>query len=294
MNYRHAYHAGNFADVVKHAILARIVEYLKRKDKPFRVVDTHAGIGLYDLSAPQARKTGEWQAGIKRLVEAHAAGALGGESANLLNPLLEAVRAVNEEGGLARYPGSPRIARHLLRRQDRLTAIELHPLDAAALKAVFSGDHQVRVIALDGWLALGAHLPPKEKRGLVLIDPPFEREGEFDRILEGLRKAHRRWPGGIYAAWYPLKDRKAVAAFHSALRGSGIADLVDIRLCIRPPSPGTGFDGSGTIVVNPPHALEAEMRCLLPALARVLGEDGGGTWAFERLCAERPAGPAAS
>ncbi|TIR04585.1 23S rRNA (adenine(2030)-N(6))-methyltransferase RlmJ, partial [Mesorhizobium sp.] len=168
MNYRHAYHSGNFADVVKHAVLSRLVEYLKQKDKAFRVIDTHAGIGRYDLASVEAGKTGEWQGGIGRLSEA----ALEPRTAALLQPYLEAVRLENPDGGLRRYPGSPLIVRHLLRQQDRLTAIELHSEDAARLKAVFAGDIQTRVIELDGWLALGAHLPPKEKRGLVLVDPP--------------------------------------------------------------------------------------------------------------------------
>ncbi|WP_048647697.1 23S rRNA (adenine(2030)-N(6))-methyltransferase RlmJ [Nitratireductor soli] len=285
MNYRHAYHAGNFADVVKHAIMARIVDYLKHKDKAFRVIDTHAGIGLYDLSSPQAQKTGEWRGGIGRLMEAR----LDGEIARLLNPLLDAVRAVNQGDAITRYPGSPRIVRHLLRKQDRLTAIELHPADAETLKAEFAGDHQVRVIELDGWLALGAHLPPKEKRGLVLIDPPFEQEGEFGRIVSRLTRAHQRWPGGIYAVWYPIKDHQAVAAFRTALAQSGIADVIDISVETRPPSPEARLDGTGMIIVNPPYLLEEEMRLALPALASLLGQDGQGHASFKRLAQERNA-----
>lgn len=282
MNYRHAYHAGNFADVVKHAILARIVEYLKRKDKAFRVIDTHAGIGLYDLSSEEAQKTGEWRDGIGRLVEA----SLNEKTSKLLNPLLEAVHKENQGAGILHYPGSPRLVRHLLRKQDRLTAIELHPQDAARLKVVFAGDFQTRVIELDGWLALGAHLPPKEKRGLVLIDPPFEEEDEFGRIVTKLEKAHRRWPGGIYAVWYPIKNHDAVQAFRIRLTESGIADVIDIRLELRPPSDEPRLDGTGMIVVNPPFVLREEMETLLPALADILGEEGKGRWALERLTAE--------
>jgi 23S rRNA (adenine2030-N6)-methyltransferase len=213
VNYRHAYHAGNFADVVKHVVLSRLVEYLKQKDKAFRVIDTHAGIGRYDLSSTEAQKTGEWRGGIGRLVDA----ALDPPAAALLAPYLEAVRSLNPQGGVKKYPGSPLIVRHLMRKQDRLSAIELHRQDAGKLRTLFQGDFQTRVIELDGWLALGAHLPPKEKRGLVLVDPPFEEQGEFDRLVDGLRKAHKRWQGGIYALWYPVKDRKAVAAFRKAL-----------------------------------------------------------------------------
>ena len=286
MNYRHAYHAGNFADVVKHAVLVRIVEYLKLKEKAFRVVDTHAGIGLYDLSAEEARKTGEWRDGIGRLLDA----TLKPEIANLLSPLLGAVHAMNPEGGLRFYPGSPLIVRHLLRKQDRLSAIELHPADAALLRERFAGDFQARVIELDGWLALGAHLPPKEKRGLVLIDPPFEQEGEFDRLVDGLARAHRRWPGGIFALWYPLKDRAAVNRFRTDLVETGIAKILDIRFEVRPPSPEPRLDGTGMIVVNPPYPLEAELRSLLPALKTLLAESPHAKWTVEWLAGETAPG----
>jgi len=282
MNYRHAYHAGNFADVVKHAVLCRLVEYLKQKDKAFRVVDTHAGIGRYDLASVEAGKTGEWQGGIRRLFE-HA---LEPRALTLLRPYLQAVRAENPDGDIRRYPGSPLIIRHLLRSQDRLTAIELHPEDAARLKAVFAGDFQTRVIELDGWLALGAHLPPKEKRGLVLVDPPFEEEGEFPRLVENLRRAHRRWPGGIYALWYPIKDRKAVAAFRAALQETGIPKLLDICFEIRPASNEPSLDGSGMVVVNPPFTLEGELRVLLPALHGALAVEQPSRWTIDWLAGE--------
>ncbi|RWE01656.1 23S rRNA (adenine(2030)-N(6))-methyltransferase RlmJ [Mesorhizobium sp.] len=282
MNYRHAYHAGNFADVVKHAVLCRLVEYLKQKDKAFRVIDTHAGIGRYDLASVEAGKTGEWQGGVGRLFEA----TLEPRAAALLQPYLQAVRAENPDGGLRRYPGSPLIVRHLLRKQDRLTAIELHPEDAARLKAIFAGDFQTRVIELDGWLALGAHLPPKEKRGLVLVDPPFEEEGEFPRLVENLRRAHRRWPGGIYALWYPVKDRKAVAAFRAALKETGIPKLLDIGFEIRPASNEPSLDGSGLVVVNPPFTLEGELRIMLPALHRLLAAEQPSRWTVDWLAGE--------
>jgi 23S rRNA (adenine2030-N6)-methyltransferase len=282
MNYRHAYHAGNFADVVKHAVLTRLVEYLKLKDKAFRVIDTHAGIGLYDLSAEEAQKTGEWRSGIARLLDAR----LAPEAAALLAPYLDAVRAANPDGGLLRYPGSPLILRGRLRKQDRLSAIELHPHDCAALKILFADDYQVRVLELDGWLALGAHLPPKEKRGLVLVDPPFEQEGEFARLAEGLRRAHRRWPGGIYALWYPVKDRAAVRSFREALAGSGIPKIMDIRFDIRPAGDEPRLDGTGMIVVNPPFTLEKELAAMLPALHAVLAESRRAGWQVEWLTAE--------
>lgn len=282
MNYRHAYHAGNFADVAKHAALSRLVEYLKLKDKAFRVVDTHAGIGLYDLSSEEAQKTGEWLGGIGRLLQAK----LSLEAEALLAPYLAAVSAQNPDGGVARYPGSPLIVRHLLRPQDRLSAIELHPQDFQRLKTLFAGDFQVRAIELDGWLALGAHLPPKEKRGLVLVDPPFEQAGEFERLVDGLVRAHRRWPGGIYALWYPIKDRAAVKDFRESLKASGIPKILDVAFEVRRPTREARFDGSGLVVVNPPFVFEKEMRVILPELHKALAEEPQARWSLDWLAGE--------
>ena len=281
MNYRHAFHAGNFADVLKHAVLARIVEYMKRKEGAFRVLDTHAGIGLYDLSSDEAGRTGEWETGVARLMASPAPGPV----AELLAPYLEIVRAINPDG-LKLYPGSPLVTRRLLRRQDRLTAIELHPADAAMLKANFAGDHQVRVIELDGFLALGAHLPPKEKRGLVLIDPPFEKPDEFDTILKGIARAHRRWPGGTYAIWYPIKKTGEVERFRKGLAALAIPSILDIRLTTRAATPEPRLHGCGMAVINPPYLLEAEMAVLLPYLARTLALDETASASAVWLAAE--------
>lgn len=282
MNYRHAFHAGNFADVVKHTILTRILAYLMRKDAPFRVIDTHAGVGLYDLFGGEAERTGEWQEGIARLVE----GGLPAPAADLVAPYLAAVRAQNPDGLLRYYPGSPFIARHMLRSQDRLMALELHPADAEALKENFAGDIQTRVTHLDGWAALGTHLPPKEKRGLVLVDPPFEQKGEFARMAQSLEKAHRRWPGGTYAYWYPLKEPEAVSAYIKALKATGIPKILRLELTIRPPATPPRLFGTGMVVVNPPYVLEAEMGVLLPELAALLGGEGRGGWRVEWVAGE--------
>jgi 23S rRNA (adenine2030-N6)-methyltransferase len=174
----------------------------------------------------------------------------------------------------------------LLRKQDRLSAIELHPEDAARLKTQFDGDFQTRVMELDGWLALGAHLPPKEKRGLVLVDPPFEEGGEFERLVDGLARAHKRWPGGIYALWYPIKDRAAVAAFRRNLARSGIAKILDVTFEIAPPSSVPTLHGSGMIVVNPPFTLEKELRTLLPALHKLLAVERPAHFRLEWLAGE--------
>lgn len=286
MNYRHAYHAGNFADVVKHVILSRIVEYLKRKDQAFRVIDTHAGIGLYDLRGTEAGKTGEWTGGIRRIFDAVEKGEIPDAAIELLQPYLDVVRTVNKGKELRHYPGSPLLTRHLLRKQDRLSALELHPQDAKKLAKLFDGDYQVRVIELDGWLALGAHMPPKEKRGLVLVDPPFEIAGEFDRLVDGLVKAHKRFPGGTFALWYPVKDRRETERFAKCLRETEIPKIMRIELAIRAPSLEPKLDGTGMIIVNPPYTLESEMQILLPCLTKLLSEEKGSHFSIQWIRSE--------
>ncbi len=269
MNYRHIYHAGNFADVLKHAVLARLIVYLQQKDKAFRVLDTHAGIGLYDFSSEEAQKTGEWRDGIGRLMEAE----LPEGVAALLAPYLDAIRTLNPQGPITRYPGSPKLARMLFRPQDRLSAMELHPDDSRALARLFEGDYQVRVTELDGWLALGAHLPPKEKRGIVLVDPPFEEAGEYERLVDGLAKAYRRFATGTYCLWYPIKKGAPVAEFHEALKALEIPKMLCAELSVRSDRETTGLSGSGLIIVNPPFTLKDELHLVLPELKRVLAQD---------------------
>ncbi|MEF0939253.1 23S rRNA (adenine(2030)-N(6))-methyltransferase RlmJ [Rhizobium sp. BR 362] len=269
MNYRHIYHAGNFADVLKHAVLARLVRYLQNKDKAFRVLDTHAGIGLYDLSSEEAQKTGEWQDGIGRILKAE----LVPQVADLLEPYLTAVRELNPEGGMRFYPGSPKLARMLFRPQDRLSAMELHPEDFQRLHRLFEGDHHARITELDGWLALGAHLPPKEKRGIVLVDPPFEEDGEYERLADGLAKAWRRFPGGTYCLWYPLKKDAPIKAFHESLQALEIPKMLCAELTVKSDRGFTGLTGSGLIIVNPPFTLKDELHALLPALKDMLAQD---------------------
>lgn len=283
MNYRHAFHAGNFADVVKHTILTRILAYLMRKDAAFRVLDTHAGLGIYDLFGDQAERTGEWQNGIERLIHVK----LPEPAAALLAPYLDAVRAQNPDGQLRYYPGSPFITRHMLRDQDRLMGFELHPIDADRLKQNFAGDVQARITQLDAWKIFGTHLPPKEKRGLVLVDPPFEEKGEFERMVKSLVQGHQRWPGGIYAYWYPIKDPAEVETYGKALKATGIAKILRLELTIRAPSTPPRLHGTGMVVVNPPFVLEEEMRLLLPILADLLSDDGRGRWQIDWIAGER-------
>lgn len=282
MNYRHAFHAGNFADVVKHIILTRILAYLMRKEAAFRVIDTHAGVGLYDLLGDEAGRTGEWREGIARLMAAE----LPEPVAGLVAPYLAAVAAQNSDGQLRHYPGSPFITRHMLRDQDRLMALELHPADAEALRENFAGDIQTRVTQLDGWAAIGTHLPPKEKRGLVLVDPPFEVKGEFERMTQALVKAHARWPGGTYAFWYPIKDPRDVQSYAKALGATSIAKILRLELTIRLPSTPPRLHGTGMVVVNPPFVLGEEMRTLLPILAGLLADEGRGRFHIEWIRGE--------
>ncbi|MGG7517083.1 23S rRNA (adenine(2030)-N(6))-methyltransferase RlmJ [Allorhizobium undicola] len=269
MNYRHIYHAGNFADVLKHAVLARLIVYMQQKDKAFRLLDTHAGIGLYDLSGEEAQKTGEWQEGIGAVLKAE----LSPAAREILRPYLESVEALNPKGGITFYPGSPKLARMLMRPQDRLSAMELHPEDYRRLYRLFEGDYQARITELDGWLALGAHLPPKEKRGIVLVDPPFELEGEYERLVEGLAKACRRFANGVYCLWYPIKRGAPIAAFHEALKETGIAKMLCAELSVKSDRDTTGLSGTGLIIVNPPFTLKDELHVLLPELKQVLAKD---------------------
>ena len=222
MNYRHAFHAGNFADVVKHATLARIVQHLKEKPAAFRVIDTHAGAGVYDLAGPEASRTVEWRDGIARLAAATLAPAVRG----LLAPYLDAVAALNGDA-LAVYPGSPALVQRWLRPQDRLIACEREPGAAKALAGNLRGDNRAKAVAIDGYTALNAYVPPKERRGLVLIDPPFEQGDEHARLAHALAGAHRKWPTGIYALWYPIKDTRETESFArraAKLRGHQLAD----------------------------------------------------------------------
>ena len=281
MNYRHAFHAGNFADVVKHAALARVIAYLKEKPAAFRVIDTHAGAGLYDLGGPEASRTGEWREGVGKLVTA----TLDRAVRTLLAPYLEAIAALNA-GPLKLYPGSPMLLQHWLRPQDRLIACEKEPAAASALTTRLRGDKRAKAVAIDGYTALNAYVPPKERRGLVLIDPPFEQPDEFDALALGFTAAHRKWPTGIYALWYPVKDARETEKFSRRLTRLGIPRVLQAELIL---PARDGLRGSGLILVNPPWRLEDELGVLLPALLGILSEDASdaGRTPVRWLTAER-------
>jgi 23S rRNA (adenine2030-N6)-methyltransferase len=285
LNYRHAFHAGSFADVFKHAVLCRLLDYLRQKPAAFRVIDTHAGAGLYDLASPEATRGGEWREGIARLVAAQ----LPDKAAALLAPYLDVVGALNAPGALKTYPGSPALVQAWLRPQDRLIACELEPMAQAALARTMRRDPRVRTPAIDGWTALAAYVPPKERRGLVLTDPPFERDDDFPRLAQGLAVAHRKWPSGQYLLWYPIKGRTEPDALAKRLRRLGIPKILRAELIVSSLSDPTRLNGSGLIVVNPPWTLEAELKQLLPLLADVLGREGKGRYTLDWLAAEGPA-----
>lgn len=271
MNYRHAYHAGNFADVVKHLVLTLVIEHLKQKPAPFRVIDTHAGVGLYDLASVEAGKTGEWQGGIGRLFSEP----LPEPAAAVLAPYLSVVAAQNRDSALSHYPGSPLIARQLLRPGDILVANELHPDDHAALARLFARDPQTKVLQLDGWTALKSLLPPKERRGAILVDPPFEEAGELDRLVAGLKDAHRRFATGTVLLWFPIKALRPLDRFYAALSSLSLAKVLAIELFIRGPVDPERLNGTGLVVFNPPFTLADKLRTVLPELTRRLAVEPG-------------------
>ena len=271
MNYRHAFHAGNFADVVKHAVLVRILVHLRAKPAAFRVIDTHAGAGRYDLGGPEAGRSGEWRQGIGRLLTA----AMGQPARALLVPYLDAIAACNGAGHLATYPGSPALARSFLRMQDRLIACELEPKAAAALARNLEGDRRSKAVAIDGWTALNAYVPPKERRGVVLIDPSFEDAGDFPRLAQALETGHRKWASGSYLVWYPIKERAAPDALARRLRRSGMAKILRAELTVAEARDTDRLGACGLIVVNPPWTLAGELQVLLPELAAVLSDERG-------------------
>jgi 23S rRNA (adenine2030-N6)-methyltransferase len=282
MNYRHAFHAGGFADVIKHIVLVRILTYLQEKPAAFRVIDSHAGAGLYDLTSEEARRGGEWLTGIARVMQAR----FSETTLPLMKPYLDIVRAFNPERDLTAYPGSPLIARALLRPQDRLTACEVEPKARKRLIDALRRDTQARVVDLDGWLALPAFVPPKERRGLVLIDPPFEQKDEFERLAAGFTQAFVKWPTGSYVLWYPVKSRRAtdtLARHVAEVVGSGPSPGKTLRLefSAAPQAADAALAAAGLLIVNPPWTLLGELKAILAELEKPLGQGGAGRFRLE-------------
>ncbi|WP_417356722.1 23S rRNA (adenine(2030)-N(6))-methyltransferase RlmJ [Gallaecimonas pentaromativorans] len=277
LSYRHAFHAGNYADVLKHAVIAFVLDYLKQKDKPFYVHDTHAGAGRYLLSDAKAQKTGEFKDGIAKVLAAANAPAA-------LAPYLEVVRAMNK-GELLHYPGSPFLTRALLRDHDRLFLTELHPADMALLEQLFARDRQVRVEKADAYETLVAKMPPKEKRGLVVIDPPYELKEDYQAVVHAISDAHRRFATGTYVLWYPVVERARVEAMMAAFKATGIKKQLRIEQGLLPDTDQHGMTSAGLLVINPPWTLKAAMDETLPWLDKVLAK-GAGQYRCEWLVEE--------
>lgn len=280
MNYRHAFHAGNFADVLKHAALIGLLDALQAKPAALCYVDTHAARGLYDLQGEQASKTQEHADGVQRLL-----GALDLPAA--LRRYVDIVRSFqpSSDGALTRYPGSPLIAQRLLRDQDRAILCELQQEEAAALRKTLAGDTRCAVHERDGYAAMKALLPPAQKRGIVLIDPPFEAQGaEFILIQDALANAFTRWPNATYAVWYPIKLRETILPFHRwLLRNAGKADVLVTELLLHPDNSGLRLNGCGLAIVNPPWQFDRTLQEWLPALKELLAEDRYGSARVEWL-----------
>lgn len=270
MNYRHAYHAGNFADCMKHALLIPLVSAMQRKPKPFLFLDTHAGIGYYDLESAEAQKTGEWQNGIGRILATKP-------------PELTNYTDIVTKLGL--YPGSPAIAASMLRPDDRLIACELHSADAATLKRSFAYRKNIAIHERNGYEALKAFLPPPERRALILIDPPFEAADEMETLLKNLEQAWQRFETATYAVWYPIKHRAPVRSFFDAIQASKIRDVIDVEFLLRPPLDPQRLNGCGLLIVNAPFDFTEIATPILAALKRILG-DGAASSQIERLIDE--------
>jgi 23S rRNA (adenine2030-N6)-methyltransferase len=266
MNYRHAFHAGNHADVLKHVVLARIVDLLKNKDKPFAFLDAHAGIGIYDLEGPQALKTGEWQGGIAKL-----AAAFESDVEQVLAPYRSVIAGMNPSGGTRFYPGSPKLVLDLMRNSDRMIANELHPEDVQILRELCGVDRRIRITSVDAMQSVKAELPFAERRGLILIDPPYEGIDEIERAAQSLAVGYRRFATGVYVIWYPVTTEEFAAKFVDTILLLGLPNILQVELRVKAAFERGGLAGSGLIVVNPPWTLETDLHHLMPALALRLG-----------------------
>jgi len=277
MNYRHAFHAGNFADVVKHVTLFCLLEHLNRKPKPWCYVETHAGRGHYRLDGAEARRGAEWPDGIGRLVDRRdLPGGIG-------RYLAQVSALTGNQAGLRCYPGSPLLARALMRAADRAILAELQPDEARALKKVFRGDARVAVHETDGYQALKAFLPPTPRRGLVLVDPPYESSSELERLGQALTQAARRWPTGIFALWYPIKDRRELAPLMRGLVAADDAPVLVAELTVAPADNPAHMNGTGMAILRPPWRLEETLRELYPVLGRLLRRERPAATSIRRL-----------
>jgi 23S rRNA (adenine2030-N6)-methyltransferase len=275
MNYRHIYHAGCFADVVKHMVLILILQRLQEKEKPFRVIDTHGGIGMYDLRLTEAQKTKEYEDGIQQLWNQ--------DQANpLFKPFMDLIHDLNPDKNLTYYPGSPWISSLFLRQDDVLQVCELHPQDYQSLQNLFKRHKQVQIFHRDGYNSLKAFLPPVEKRGLIFIDPPFEDKNEFSQIVKGLKEAYRRFATGVYCIWFPIKELHTIQQFYKELKELNIPKVLTMEYIIDTRFPVDSLNGCGLVLINPPWQLDVSLAQILSELLKALGYEKTGktrlTW----------------
>ena len=280
LSYRHSFHAGNHADVLKHIVLMLILENLKLKDKGFYYLDTHAGVGRYQLSSDEAEKTGEYKEGIGRLWERT-------DLPEEISHYVDLIKHLNFGAKALRYyAGSPLIAAQLLRPQDRALLTELHPRDFPLLRNNFKEFKNVSVKCDNGFQQLKATLPPKERRGLVLIDPPYELKEDYDLVVKAAEEGYKRFATGTYAIWYPVVLRQQTKRIFKGLQASGIRKILKIELAVRPDSDQRGMTASGMAVINPPWTLENQMKAILPYLVKTLVPEGTGSWTVEWITPE--------
>ena len=279
LSYRHSFHAGNFADVLKHAVEVLILEALKQKESPFIYHDTHSAAGRYSLSSAHSEKTAEYVDGIARIWQQ-------GEVPAPLIPYLNVIKQLNSTSTLKHYPGSPLVARLLLREQDRMQMTELHPADVKLLEQEFAGDRQARVYKQDAYEGLKALLPGRNKRGLVLLDPSYEIKTEYRQVVQEIAQTYRRFATGTYALWYPVIERRTIDRLMRDFVGTGIKKILVIELCVTGDSAERGMTGTGMVVINPPWKLYSQMEELLPWLTKELGQENHANFRLEWLVPE--------
>jgi 23S rRNA (adenine2030-N6)-methyltransferase len=278
LSYRHAFHAGNFADVLKHSVLTLVLDYMTRKEKGFTYVDSHAGAGMYSVNSDYAQKTGEYQQGIAKLLNCPAL-------PTQLQPYIELIQSFNPDMALTYYPGSPGIARQLMRRQDSAHLFELHPTDSQQLQAYCQGWRKAFVKQQNGYQGVLSLLPPPSRRGVVLIDPPYEIKSDYQAAVQTIIDAYKKFPTGSYLLWYPVVNRSYIEQMQQQFTNSAIRNVLQLELCMRPDNDQFGMTGTGLFIVNPPWQLAEQMQTVLPFLTTELANNSG-SFDIQQLIAE--------
>ncbi|MEJ6474391.1 23S rRNA (adenine(2030)-N(6))-methyltransferase RlmJ [Pseudoalteromonas piscicida] len=279
LSYRHSFHAGNPADVIKHLVLAQVLSYMAKKDKPFDYVDTHSGAGFFELASSDAQKTQEYLQGIAKLWDYSG-------SVNAIHDYVALIKSFNEQEKLSHYPGSPKVAEHFLRRQDKGWFFELHPKDLDLLQQNTAHKKSLRVTGSDGFKGLLGLVPPASRRACVLMDPPYEIKSDYDVAVKSIVKAHKKFDSGVYMIWYPVVDRARIEAMESGLIEAGIRNIQLFELATQADTEERGMTASGMIVINPPWTLKKTMDEVLPELVSLLAEDEGAFYRSIQLVEE--------